>query len=405
MKVIVMNCGSSSIKYQLFDMEKTTVLAKGVVEKIGLHGSFLLNKREDGDEVKLEGEIYDHQQGIEYILGVLISKKHGSLKSFDEIDAVGHRVVHGGEKFKSSVLITKDVLDQIREVIDLAPLHNPPNLKGIEAMQEMLPHVPQVAVFDTAFHQTIPPYAYTYAIPYTLYKKYGIRRYGFHGTSHRYVSQQACEYLGCSFRNKKVITCHLGNGASMAAIQDGRSVDTSMGLTPVEGLIMGTRTGDLDLGVLTYIVQKEELTLNATNTLINKFSGMLGISGVSSDMRDIEKAAKEGNERAQLALETYAYRIRKYIGAYAAAMSGLDVLVFTGGIGENDVSVRANSCAGLEFLGVSIDDERNRKTTGGQRGVISKEGSQVTVVVMPTNEELVIARDTMEIVNDIRQQK
>lgn len=405
MKVIVMNCGSSSIKYQLFDMEKATVLAKGVVEKIGLHGSFLLNKREDGDEVRLEGEIYDHQQGIEYILGVLISKKHGSLKSFDEIDAVGHRVVHGGEKFKSSVLITQDVLDQIREVIDLAPLHNPPNLKGIEAMQEMLPHVPQVAVFDTAFHQTIPPYAYTYAIPYTLYKKYGIRRYGFHGTSHRYVSQQACEYLGCSFRNKKVITCHLGNGASMAAIKDGRSVDTSMGLTPVEGLIMGTRTGDLDLGVLTYIVQKEELTLNAANTLINKFSGMLGISGVSSDMRDIEKAAKEGNERAQLALETYAYRIRKYIGAYAAAMSGLDVLVFTGGIGENDVSVRANSCAGLEFLGVSIDAERNRKTTGGQRGVISKEGSKVTVVVMPTNEELVIARDTMEIVHDIRQQK
>ncbi len=402
MKIIVMNCGSSSIKYQLFDMKKLTVLAKGTVEKIGLHGSFLVNKREDGDEVKLEGEIYDHQQGIEYILGVLVSKKHGSLKSFDEIGAVGHRVVHGGEKFKGSVLITKDVLDQIREVIDLAPLHNPPNLKGIEAMQEMLPQVPQVAVFDTAFHQTIPRYAYTYAIPYTLYKKYGIRRYGFHGTSHRFVSQQACEFLGCTFENKRVITCHLGNGASMAAIKDGKSIDTSMGLTPVEGLIMGTRTGDLDLGVLTYVVQKEELTLNAANTLINKFSGMLGISGVSSDMRDIEQAAKEGNERAILALETYAYRIKKYIGAYSAVLGGLDVLVFTGGIGENDVSVRANSCEGLEYLGIEIDAERNRQTTGGKRGVISGDNSRVEVVVMPTNEELVIARDTMEIVKGIK---
>ena len=403
MKIIVMNCGSSSIKYQLFDMEKLRVLAKGTVEKIGLHGSFLENKREDGDEVKLEGEIYDHQQGIEYILGVLVSKKHGSLKSFDEINAVGHRVVHGGEKFKGSVLITMEVLDQIREVIDLAPLHNPPNLKGIEAMQEMLPKVPQVAVFDTAFHQTIPPHAYTYAIPYTLYKKYGIRRYGFHGTSHRYVSRQACEFLGCSFDNKKVITCHLGNGASMAAIKDGKSIDTSMGLTPVEGLIMGTRTGDLDLGVLTYIVQKEELTLNAVNTLINKFSGMLGISGVSSDMRDIEQAAREGNERAVLALETYVYRIRKYIGAYAAALGGLDVLVFTGGIGENDISVRENSCAGLEFLGIRIDPERNRQMVGGKRGTISSDDSHVSVVVMPTNEELVIANDTREIVERNKQ--
>ena len=403
MKIIVMNCGSSSIKYQLFDMEKVMVLAKGGVEKIGLHGSFLVNKRADGDEVKLEGEIYDHQQGIEYILGVLISKKHGSLKNFDEIHAVGHRVVHGGEKFKGSVLIDKDVLEQIREVIDLAPLHNPPNLKGVEAMQEMLPNVPQVAVLDTAFHQTIPPHAYTYAIPYTLYKKYGIRRYGFHGTSHRYVSRQACEYLGCTFENKRVITCHLGNGASMAAIKDGKSIDTSMGLTPVEGLIMGTRTGDLDLGVLTYIVQKEELTLNAVNTLINKFSGMLGISGVSSDMRDIEQAAREGNERAQLALETYAYRIKKYIGSYAAVLGGLDVLVFTGGIGENDINVRRNSCDGLGFLGVEIDEERNRKTIGGQRGIISTERSHVQVVVMPTNEELVIAQDTLDIVRGKKQ--
>ncbi len=405
MKVIVMNCGSSSIKYQLFDMEKVRVLARGGVEKIGLHGSFLINRRDDGDEVKLEGEIYDHQQGIEYILGVLISRKHGSLKSFDEIGAVGHRVVHGGEKFKGSVLITTEVLDQIREVIDLAPLHNPPNLKGIEAMQEMLPEVPQVAVFDTAFHQTIPPHAYTYAIPYTLYRKYGIRRYGFHGTSHRYVSQQACDYLGCAFVGTRIITCHLGNGASMAAIRDGKSIDTSMGLTPVEGLIMGTRTGDLDLGVLTYIVQKEELTLNAANTLINKFSGMLGISGVSSDMRDIEKAAAEGNERARLALAAYAYRIKKYIGAYSAALGGLDVLVFTGGIGENDVSVRAASCEGLEFLGIQIDPEKNEEIRGGRKGLISADGARVKVVVMPTNEELVIARDTMEIVKGMNQKK
>ncbi len=400
MKIIVLNCGSSSIKYQLIDMEREDVLAKGVVEKIGLHGSFLKNQRDDGDEVMLEGEIYDHQQGIEYVLGVLTSKTHGSLKSFDEIDAVGHRVVHGGEKFKSSVLITKEVIAKMQEVADLAPLHNPANLKGIFAMQDLLPQVPQVGVFDTAFHQTMPPYAYTYAIPYSLYKKYGIRRYGFHGTSHRYVSKRACQFLGCKYEDKKIITCHLGNGASMAAIKNGKSVDTSMGLTPVEGLIMGTRTGDLDLGVLTYIMQKEELSLHAANTLINKFSGMLGVTGVSSDMRDIEKAAQEGNERARLALDMYSYRIRKYIGAYAAAMGGLDILVFTGGIGENDVMVRQKSCEGLEFIGINLEPKKNEETILGKTGDISTPESRVRILVMPTNEELVIAWDTMDIVKN-----
>ena len=395
MKIIVLNCGSSSIKYQLFDMIREKVMARGIVEKIGLHGSFLRNQRDDGDEVKLEGEIYDHQQGIEYILGVLNSKEHGSIKSFGEIDAVGHRVVHGGEKFSGSVLITKEVIDEIKEVIDLAPLHNPPNLKGIFAMQELLPDVPQVGVFDTAFHQTMPDYAYTYAIPYSLYKKYGIRRYGFHGTSHRYVSKKACDFLGCKYEDKRIITCHLGNGASMAAIKNGKSIDTSMGLTPVEGLIMGTRTGDLDLGVLTYIMQKEELNLHAANTLINKFSGMLGVTGVSSDMREIGKAAEEGNERAVLALKMYAYRIKKYIGAYSAALGGLDILIFTGGIGENDVLVREASCDGMEYLGIKLDKKHNEETILGKTGDISMPDTRVRIVVMPTNEELVIAWDTM----------
>jgi len=400
MKIIVLNSGSSSIKYQLIDMEREDVLAKGIVEKIGLHGSFLKNQRDDGDEVMLEGEIYDHQQGIEYVLGVLTSDKHGSLKSLDEINAVGHRVVHGGEKFKSSVLITKEVIAKIQEVADLAPLHNPANLKGIFAMQDLLPDVPQVGVFDTAFHQTMPPYAYTYAIPYSLYLKYGIRRYGFHGTSHRYVFKRACQFLGCQSKDKKIITCHLGNGASMAAIKNGKSIDTSMGLTPVEGLIMGTRTGDMDLGVLTYIMQKEELSLHAANTLINKFSGMLGVTGVSSDMRDIAKAAQEGNERARLALDMYCYRIRKYIGAYAAVMGGLDILVFTGGIGENDVLVRQKSCEDLEFIGINIDPKSNEKTILGESGDISVPESPVRILVIPTNEELVIAWDTMDIIKN-----
>lgn len=399
MNIIVLNCGSSSIKYQLIDMSDNTVLAKGIVEKIGLHGSFLKNERSDGDVVTLEGEIIDHQAGIEYLLGVISSEKHGSIKSFNEINAVGHRVVHGGEKFSSSVLINEEVIQKLVDCIDLAPLHNPPNLKGIYAMQSLLPEVPQVGVFDTAYHQTMPDHAYMYAIPYPLYLKYGLRRYGFHGTSHRYVCQRACEILDIEFPKQKIVTCHLGNGASIAAISHGKSVDTSMGLTPVEGLIMGTRTGDLDLGVFMYILSHEEIGLRAGNTLINKHSGMLGVSGVSSDMREIEKAAAEGNERADLALRMYEYRVKKYIGSYAAGMGGIDVLVFTGGVGENAIETRKGICSGLEFLGIEIDDDRNN--VRGKEQVISSDKARVKVLVVPTNEELVIASDTEQIVSQL----
>lgn len=397
MKILVLNCGSSSIKYQFFDMTDEKVLAKGIVEKIGLSGSFLRNERFDGDKVTLEGEILDHQSGIEYIIGVLTSEKRGCIKSVQEIDAVGHRVVHGAERFKGSVRIDDEVIAKMEECIDLAPLHNPPNLKGIYAVKELMPDVPQAGVFDTAFHQTMPAYAYMYAIPYSLYEKYKVRRYGFHGTSHRYVSQRAAEILEKDIKDLKLITCHLGNGASIAAIQGGKSVDTSMGLTPVEGLIMGTRCGDFDLGAFTYIMDKEEIDLPAANTLINKFSGMLGISGVSSDMRDIEKAAEEGNERAALALEMYAYRVRKYIGAYVAAMNGVDAIIFTGGIGENDIETRGNICKHLVFLGAELDLSKHL-VTRGKEAIISTDDSKVKLMVIPTNEELVIARDTKELI-------
>jgi acetate kinase len=382
-------------------MDNEKVFAKGIVDKIGLHGSSITNERNDGDKVKLEGEIIDHQQGIEYILGVLLSKKHGSISSFDEIDAIGHRVVHGGEKFSSSVFITDEVINQMEKYIDLAPLHNPPNLKGVYAMKELLPGLPQVGVFDTAFHQTIPPYAYMYAIPHTLYIEYGIRRYGFHGTSHRYVSNRACEILGKKCANSKIITCHLGNGASIAAINKGKSVDTSMGLTPVEGLIMGTRSGDLDLGVLIYIMRREEIGIAEANTLINKHSGILGITGISSDMREVEEAAKGGNWRASLGLDMYHYRIRKYIGAYAAAMGGVDILVFTGGIGENADLTRSEVCKDFEYMGLKFDAEKNKGVRGKEK-VISAGNSKVTVIIVPTNEELVIARDTRDIVSEMK---
>jgi len=400
MNILVINSGSSSIKYQLLEMPEGKIYAKGIVDKIGLHGSYILNDRDDGDHVKLEGNIIDHQMGIEYILGIISSKKHGSIKSFGEIDAVGHRVVHGGEAFHSSVLINKKVIEKLEECVDLAPLHNPANLKGIYAMQELLPDVLQIGAFDTAFHQTMPPYAFMYAIPYSLYSKYSIRRYGFHGTSHRYVSQRACEILEVDFKKQKIVTCHLGNGASMAAIQNGKSIDTSMGLTPVEGLIMGTRSGDLDLGVLTYVMKKEAIGNTTANTLINKFSGMLGISGVSSDMREIEQAAEDGNERAKLALDMYTYRIRKYIGAYATAMGGIDILVFTGGVGENSKMVRMNVCANLDFIGIEMDPEKN--DTRGKEAKICSVESRVKVLVVPTNEELVIAQDTMKFVKKKR---
>ncbi len=396
MNILVLNCGSSSIKYQLFDMREETVLAKGIVEKIGLKGSFLLNERHDGDKVRLEGEVLDAQAAIEYVLGVLLSPNHGSLRSMDQIQAVGHRVVHGGEAFQASVLIDQRVMADIERCIELAPLHNPANLKGIEAIASMIPKVPQVAVFDTAFHQSMPPRAYMYATPYSLYKKYGIRRYGFHGTSHRYVSEKAAEFLGRPLESLKLITAHLGNGASMSAIQNGKSVDTSMGLTPVEGLVMGTRSGDLDLGVLTFLMDKEELSLQSANSIINKHSGMLGISGISSDMREIEAAADQDNRRARLALDVYAYRARKYIGSYIAAMNGLDALVFTGGVGENSRTIRRLICQEMDYLGLEMDTERNQANP--KPGDVATPASRARILIMPTNEELVIARDTLAIV-------
>jgi acetate kinase len=400
MKILVLNCGSSSIKYQLFDMSTGVVLAKGIVEKIGLKGSFLKNERFDGNKVKLEGEILDHQSGIEYILGMMISKKRGVIKDLNEIDAVGHRLVHGGETFKGSCYLDDVTIKGVEDCSDLAPLHNPANLKGIYAMKALLPKVPQVGVFDTSFHQTMPDYSFMYAIPYSLYKKYGIRRYGFHGTSHSYVAKRACEVLKADYSAKKLITCHLGNGASITAIKDGKSFDTSMGLTPVEGLIMGTRSGDIDGGVITLIMEKEEIDFASLNTLINKHSGLLGVSGVSSDMREIEAAAAEGNERAVLSLKMYNYRVKKYLGAYAAAMGGVDILVFTGGVGENGWETRENICSDLEFLGIEFDKDRNRGVRGTET-VISKDGSRTTVIVIPTNEEFVIASDTRSIVEKL----
>lgn len=396
MKILVLNCGSSSIKYQLFDLPGEKPLAKGIVEKIGLKGSFLKQERNDGDKAMLEGEILDHKQGIEYVLGTISSKKHGSITNLNEIEAVGHRVAHGGEKFNESVLIDDEVVRNIEECAELAPLHNPPNLKGIYATTQLLSNVKQCAVFDTAFHQTMPDYAYMYAIPYSLYKKYSIRRYGFHGTSHYYVSRKACENLGLKVEETKIISCHLGNGASVAAIKNGFSVDTSMGFTPVEGLIMGTRTGDTDLGILLYIMQKEEIGIVAANTLVNKHSGMLGVSGVSSDMREIISASQSGNQRAKTAMQMYAYRIKKYIGAYSAVLDGTDIIIFTGGIGENDYLTRQFVCEGLGYLGLDFDKEVNKSTKCN--GTISKPGSKVKALVLETNEELVIARDTYELI-------
>lgn len=380
-------------------MVDKTVMAKGIVEKIGLKGSFLKHYKEDGQKITLEGEILDHQSGIEYILGVLTSKNHGCLKGLDEIDAAGHRVAHGGEHFADSAFIDPHVRTEIAKLFELAPLHNPANMKGIDAMSQLIPGIPQVAVFDTSYHQTIPDYAFMYGIPYSLYSKYKIRRYGFHGTSHKYVAKKACGILGLDYHAIKMITCHLGNGASITAIHNGKSVDTSMGFTPVEGLIMGTRTGDLDLGVLTFIMDKEEIDQQTANTLINKHSGMLGVSGVSSDMREIETEAWEmGNKRAQLALNMYHYRVIKYIGAYAAAMNGVDLIIFTGGIGENGPESRQAICENLTYLGVDFDQTLN----AGKRGkdvVITRENSKVTAMVVTTNEELVIAEDTERIVS------
>ncbi len=401
MKILVLNCGSSSVKYKLLDMESNEELGSGGVEKIGMKGSFLKHKRKDGQKVMLKGEILEHQTAVEYILGVLTSQKHGAVESLEEINAVGHRVVHGGEKFNSSVLITDDVIQKIVECIDIAPLHNPPNLAGINAINELLPNVPQVAVFDTAFHQTMPEYAYMYGIPYSLYTKYGIRRYGFHGTSHRYVSQRACDFLGLDYKKTKMITAHIGNGASVTAIENGKSVDTSMGFTPIEGLMMGTRSGDVDLGVVTFLMEKETIGSASVSTLFNKHSGVLGISGLSSDMRDIENAITNGNERAKLVLEMYEYRIKKYIGSYIAALNGVDVIVFTGGVGENQTGTRQKVCESLSFMGVKIDKELNASSRG-KEVLLSTPDSTVKVVVIPTDEEFMIASDTLEIVNQAK---
>ena len=377
-------------------MTDKLVIAKGGVEKLGMKGSFLKHVRQDGQVVVFEGEILDHKIGIEYILGVLTSKKHGCLSGLEELDAVGHRVVHGGERFNSSVLLTEEVLAEVVKCIDIAPLHNPPNLKGIRAMEELIPGIPQVGVFDTAFHQTMEPKAYMYGIPYALYKKYGIRRYGFHGTSHRYVTKRACDLLGVDYKTQKIISCHLGNGASVAAIKNGESFDTSMGFTPIEGLIMGTRCGDLDVGIVQYIMEKEEIGIKTANILFNKHAGMLGISGVSSDMREIEMAKEKGDERSKLALEMYDYRVKKYIGSYIAAMGGLDILIMTGGIGENSDTTRKGVCSDLDYLGISLDYEKNNGFRS--EGIISTSDSKVKIMVVPTDEELVIALDTEGIV-------
>lgn len=398
MKILVLNCGSSSVKYKLFNMTTKEILGQGGVEKLGMKGSFLRHTRADGNRVTLEGEILTHQSAIEYILGVLISKKHGAISSLEEINAVGHRLVHGGERFNSSVLIDDEVISKIEECIEIAPLHNPPNLAGINAIKELLPNVPQVGVFDTAFHQTMEPHAYLYAIPYSLYTKYGIRRYGFHGTSHRYVSRRACEFLGLDYDHSNLITCHIGNGASITAIKNGKSVDTSMGFTPVEGLMMGTRSGDVDAGVVTFLMDKEMLGTESASTLFNKHSGVLGISGVSSDMRDLDNAIAEGNQHAKLALEMYQYRIKKYIGSYLAVLGGADAIVFTGGVGENQSATRAAACQGMEWLGIEIDQEKNSQVRGVE-ALISSADSKIKVAVVPTDEELMIASDTLEIVS------
>ena len=398
MKILVLNCGSSSIKYKLFDMTSKEVIAQGGIEKIGMQDSFLKLTLPNGEKKILNKEILEHTAGVEFILDTLVSPEYGAIKSLEEINAVGHRMVHGGERFSNSVLLTDEVLDVFKACTDLAPLHNPANLKGVNAVTAILPNVPQVGVFDTAFHQTMPDYAYLYAIPYELYQKYGIRRYGFHGTSHRYVSKRVCEFLGVNPEGKRIITCHIGNGASIAAIKDGKCIDTSMGLTPLEGLMMGTRSGDIDAGAVTYIMDKEGLDSAGVSNLLNKKSGVYGMFG-HSDMRELEAAVNDGNERAILTEKMYFYRIKKYIGAYAAALGGVDIILFTGGVGENQASCRTAVCEGLEYLGVKLDLEKNK--VRGVETVLSADDSKVKVVLIPTDEELMIASDTMEIVGKL----
>jgi len=398
MKILVLNCGSSSVKYKLIDTSNDNTLAEGGVERIGLEDGFLKFKRTDGSKETVALGHIDHNGAVSAILNNLTDEKEGCIKSYDEIDAVGHRVVHGGEKFNKSVLIDDDVKAMIKECYDIAPLHNPAYMAGIEAITALMPNVPQVGVFDTAFHQTMPAKSFMYALPYKYYAEDGVRRYGFHGTSHRYVSQRVCEFLGVDVKEQKIVTCHIGNGGSITAVLNGKSVDTSMGLTPTEGLMMGTRVGDVDPGALTFLMTKHNLTPAQMQNIINKESGMAGVSEISSDMREIEAADNAGVERAQMALAMYEQRIIKYIGAYAAEMGGVDIIVFTGGVGENQTGVRENVCAPLGFMGVELDNELNAKIRGTET-VISTPASKVKVVVIPTDEELMIARDTEAIVN------
>ena len=396
MKVLVINCGSSSLKYQLFDMENEQVMAKGLVERIGITGSVLTHRSGEQKQV-IEIEIPDHKKAIALVLEAVVDPKYGVLKSLEEITAIGHRVVHGGEDYAKSVQLTDEVMKALKKNIELAPLHNPPNIMGIEACQQLMPSVPQVCVFDTAYHQTMPEHAFLYGIPYEKYEQYKIRKFGFHGTSHKYVAQRAAAFLGKPLSKLKIITCHLGNGSSISAIDGGKSIDTSMGFTPLEGLMMGTRSGDLDPAVITFLMAKEGWSTAEANNYLNKKCGVLGLSGVSSDFRDLENAADAGNKRAQLALDRFAYGVKKFIGAYAAVLNGVDTVVFTAGLGENSAVMRAKICAGLNYLGIEIDAERNN--IRGQEALISTDASPTKVLVIPTNEELMIARDTFDIVN------
>ena len=395
MKILVLNCGSSSIKYALYDMDSKTVMTSGGAERVGLDGAFVKVKLANGEKKTVMHDIPEHTEGVKFIFSLLTDPEIGVIKDLKEINAVGHRMVHGGEKFNKSVLLTDEVLKVFEECTDLAPLHNPANLKGVRAVQELMSGLPQVGVFDTAFHQTMPKEAYMYAVPYELYEKYGVRRYGFHGTSHRYVSQRVCEFLNVKPEGKKIITCHIGNGASIAAVKDGKCIDTSMGLTPLAGVMMGSRSGDIDPSAVTFLMEKLNKKPQEMADFLNKESGVLGITGISSDMREIESAAAEGNKRAQLALNMYNYRIKKYIGAYAAAMGGVDIIVWTAGVGENQTGTRLEACSGLEFLGVKIDAEANK--VRGEEAIISTPDSKVTVCVIPTDEELMIAKDTMNL--------
>ena len=397
MKILVLNCGSSSIKYALYNMDDKSVMTSGGAERVGLDNAFVKVKLANGEKKQIMHDIPEHTEGVKFIFSLLTDPEIGVIKDLSEINAVGHRMVHGGEKFNKSVVLTDEVLRAFEECNDLAPLHNPANLKGVNAVKELMPGLPQVGVFDTAFHQTMPAKAYMYAIPYELYQQYGVRRYGFHGTSHRYVSARVCEILGVKPEEQRIIPCHIGNGGSVAAVDKGKCIDTSMGLTPLEGLMMGTRSGDIDGGAISFIQKKQNLDADGISNLLNKKSGVLGITGISSDMREIDAAAKNNDERAVLALDMYFYRIKKYVGAYAAAMGGVDTIVFTAGVGENQANMREEVCRNMEWMGVKLDVEKN-VGIHGEEAIISTPDSKVKVVVVPTDEELMIATDTMELV-------